>query len=120
MAQAEYLTNLIHAPIPGVDAHPYTNLVCAAHTEFVAALLGHRPRPIPIDADSIDLEDRADHLNKVLSALSVYLTVILDDTAQNVAGRIDLRDVEALLADLASDITGTIQLAADDMAGRVA
>ena len=96
------------------------NPVRAAHAAFVTALAGHPPRPIPVEADAIDLEDRADHLNKVLSALSVYVTVILDDTAQNVPGGLDLRDAEAVLADLSSDMTGTIRLAADDMAGRVA
>jgi len=59
-------------------------------------------------------------LSKVLSALSVYVTVILDDTAQNVPGRIDFRDIAAVLADLASDVIGTIQHAAEGMAGRVA
>jgi hypothetical protein len=81
-------------------------------------LAGHPPRPIPLEADALDLEDRADHLNTVFSALSVYVTVILDDTAQNVPGRLDLRDAEGVLADLASDVTGAIQHAADDMAGR--
>jgi hypothetical protein len=33
-----------------------------AHAEFIGALAGHPPRPIPIDADAIDLEDRADGL----------------------------------------------------------
>jgi hypothetical protein len=56
----------------------------------------------------------------VFSAFSVYLTLFLDDTAQNVPGRIDLRDAGGVLADLASDVTGAIQHAADDMAGRPA
>ena len=56
----------------------------------------------------------------MLSALSVYLAVVLDDTAQNVPGSLDLRDAEGVLADLASDVTGAIQHAADDMAGRPA
>ncbi len=99
-------------------ARPSPSSVCTAHTEFVAALAGQPPRPIPLEADAIDLEDRADHLDKVFGALSVYLTVILDDTAQNVPGSLDLRDAEGLLADLASDLAGTIQRAADDMAGR--
>jgi hypothetical protein len=94
--------------------------VLAAHAEFVAALAGHPPRSIPLEADAIDLEERADHLDGVLSALSVYVTVILDDTAQNSPGGLDLRDAEAILADLASDLSGSIQLAADGMAGRVA
>jgi hypothetical protein len=54
----------------------------------------------------------------VFGALSAYVTVILDDTAQNVPGRLDLRDAEGVLADLVSDMTGAIQHAADDMAGR--
>ena len=94
--------------------------VCGAHAEFVAVLAGHPPRPIPLDADAIDLEDRAAHVSKVIGALSVYVTVILDDTAQNVPGSLDLRDAEGVLADLASDVTGAIQNAADDMAGRPA
>jgi hypothetical protein len=83
-------------------------------------LAGSHPRPIPVDADAIDLEDRADHLNKVFGALSVYVAVVLDDTAQNVPSGLDLPDVEAALADLALDVTGTIQYAADRLAGRVA
>jgi hypothetical protein len=101
------------------SAKPFPSSVVAAHAAFVATLSGHPPRPIPVDADAIDLEDRADHLNKVLSALSVYVTVILDGTAQNVPSAPDLPDIEAVLADLASDLTGSIQHA-DDMAGRVA
>jgi hypothetical protein len=107
-------------PCDSAGAKPFASAVRAAHAELVAALAGHPPRTIPLDADAIDLEDRADHLNKVFNALSVYVAVILDDTAQNVPGSLDLRDAEAILADLASDVTGTIQHAADDMAGRVA
>ena len=106
---------------PGcASAKPSASPGRAAHAEFVAALAGHPPRTIPLDADAIDLEDRAEHLGKVLGAVSVYLAVILDDTAQNVPGTLDLPDIEAVLADLASDVTGTIQHAADGMAGRVA
>jgi hypothetical protein len=106
-------------PCQRACAKPPASPVRAAHAELVAALAGHPPRTIPLDADAIDLEDRADYLDKLLGALSVYVTVLLDDTAQNVPGGLDLRDVEAILADLASDVTGTIQLVADGMAGRI-
>jgi hypothetical protein len=97
-----------------------TYSVRAAHVEFIAVLTAQPPRAIPLDVDAADLEDRADHLNKVLNALSVYVTAILDDTGQNIPGRVDFGDIGAALADLASEITGTIQLAADAMAaGRV-
>jgi hypothetical protein len=102
------------------DRPPSAGGVRAAHTEFVAVLAGHPPRTIPLDADAMDLEDRADHLGKVFGALSVYVAVIIDDTAQNAPGRLDLPDVEAILADLASDVVGTIQHAAEDMDVRIA
>jgi hypothetical protein len=107
-------------PCDRTSANPSASLVGVAHAEFVAALAGYPPRPIPLDADAIDLEDRADHLDKVFGAFSVYAAVMLDDTAQNVPGGLDLPNTEAVLADLASDVTGTIQHAADDMAWRVA
>src|SRR5580700_10224172 len=50
------------------SAKPSDSPVLAAHAEFVAALAGHPPRTIPLDADAIDLEDRANHLNTVLRA----------------------------------------------------
>ena len=81
-------------------------------------MAGHPSWPIPLYDDAGDLEDRADHLSNVLNAVPVYVTAILDDTAQNVPGGLDLRHIDALLSDLASDVTGTLQHAADAMAGR--
>jgi hypothetical protein len=118
MGQADSVSNAIRVMITGATAKQSTSRVCASHAEFVAALAGHPPRAIPLDADAIDLEDRADHLSKVFGALSVYVAVIIDDTAQNVPGRLDLPDTEAILADLASDVTGTIQHAAEGMGWR--
>jgi hypothetical protein len=108
-----------HQPGDSASAKPSASPVRVAHAEFVSALAGQPPRTIPLDADAIDLEDRADHLSQVFSALSTYVAVILDDAAQNVSGRLDLPDVEAVLAGLAGDVTGTIQHAAEDMAGRI-
>ena len=120
MAQADYLSNAIRALITGASAKPSTNPVRAAHAEFVAAVAGHPPWSMPLHPDASDLEDRADHLKAVLDALSVYVAAILDDTAQNVPGGLDLRQTDALLSDLTSEATGTIQRAADAMAERVA
>src|SRR5438270_13669832 len=104
MAPAVYVSNAIRGRITGAsEGISTTCLVCGAHAEFLNTLSGHTPRFIPVDADAIDLEDRAEHIAKVLGALSVYLAVILDDTAQNVPGRLDLPDVEPHVADLASD-----------------
>jgi hypothetical protein len=123
MAQAERVSIASRAPITAADAKPSTipagGPVRAAYADFLAKLAGYPPRPIPVDVDSIDLEQRAEHLNEVLSRLAGYLTVILDDTAQNTPGGLDLCDAEAILADLVSDLSGAIQHAAEDMAGRV-
>jgi hypothetical protein len=120
MAQAEYVTKPIPALMTGASAEPSTSPVTVAHGEFVAALAGHPPRPIPDHARAFDIEDRANHLNKVLNALSVYVTLILEDTAENVPGGLDLRYVGDVLSDLTSDVTGAILRAAERMAGRVA
>ena len=120
MAQADYVSNAVRALITGAGAKPSTNPIRVAYAEFVATLAGHPLWSIPLNPDATDLEDRADHLKKVLNALSVYLSAILDDTAQNVPGGLDLRQIDAILSDLTSDVTGTIQRAADAMAGRVA
>ena len=119
MAQADHVSNAIHALITGAGAKPSINPVRAAHAEFVTALAGQPPWPIPLFAAASDLEDRADHVKKVLGAVSAYVTAILDDTAQNVPGGLDLRQVDALLSDLASEATGTIRYAADTMAEEV-
>jgi hypothetical protein len=120
MAQAEHVINAIPRLITGASEYLSTNNpVCVAHAEFVAALMGHPPRPIPIDADTLDLEERANHLDQVLGALSSYVTLILDDAAQNVPGGLDLPHIEAVLTDLASDVAGAIQLAAEGLEGRV-
>ena len=76
-------------PYDNASAKPSAGPVPAAHVEFVAALSGQPPRPIPINADPIDLEDRADHLDRMFGTLSVYVTVILDDTAHNIPGGLD-------------------------------
>jgi hypothetical protein len=121
-AEPENLSDKHRISQPGncASARPSANPVHAAHTEFVAALVIHPPRPIPLDTDAIDLEDRADHLGWVFSALSAYVAVLLDDTAQNVPGGLDLCDAEGLLADLAADLTGAIQRSADSLAGWLA
>jgi hypothetical protein len=119
MAQADYVTNAIPAPMTGAGAKPSTNPIRAALAEFVAALAGNPPRPIPVDADAFDLEERADHLKQVLTALSAYLTAILDDTAQNVPGRLDRRQVDALL-DFTSYVAGSAPHVAVSRERRVA
>ena len=117
MAQADDVSNAIRALMTGAGAKPSTDPVRAAHAEFVTALAGKVPHRIPLFAGATHLEDRADHLKTVLDALSAYVTAVLDDTAQNIPGGLDLRQIDALLADLTSDVTGTLQNAAAALVG---
>jgi hypothetical protein len=119
MAEADYVTTAIRALITGAGAKPSTNPVRVAHVELVAALTGRPTRRSPFTPDGFDLRDRVDHSKKVLTAWSAYLIAILDIT-QNVPGRLDLRQVDAVLSGLTSDVAGTIQYAAESMAGRAA
>src|SRR6516165_10277894 len=119
MAQADDVVNTVRALVPGADAKEPSNPVRSAHAAFVTAVAKQPPWPLPLFADASDFEDRADHVKKVLSAVSAYVTAILDETSQNVPGGLDLRQVDALLADLASEATGTIQGAADALAEEV-
>jgi hypothetical protein len=117
MAKADCVTNAIRTPSTDVGAKTSTSPVGTAYAEFVADLASHPPRPIRPYPDAADIEDRADHLSRVFATLSVYLTVILDDTAQNLIGGLDLSQIDALLSDLASDVTGTLRNAAETVAG---
>ena len=85
----------------------------AAHASFLAALAETRPRTIPTSPRAADLEHRAEHLDRVLTALSFYLSAVFDDTAANVPGGLDLRQIDALLRDLASEVSGTLGNAAE-------
>jgi hypothetical protein len=59
----------------------------------------------------LDLEDRANHLNKVPNASSAYFTSVLVDTAQD-------RHIDALVSNLASGMTGALRYAVDGLARR--
>jgi hypothetical protein len=56
----------------------------------------------------IDFAERANHARELLTALSDYLGALLEDAAANVPGGLDLRQIEALLCDLTSEVTGTL------------
>ena len=53
----------------------------------------------------------------MLRRVSAYVTEVLEDTAENISGGLDLRDIQAAFSDLVSDVRGTIQQAANDLAG---
>src|SRR5690349_17373027 len=118
MAQATHVTTAIPAPITG--GTPKSLSVRAAYAALASALGVSPPRPIPLKTRPIDLEDRAEHLAKVLGPGAGYLREILDDTAANVSGGLELKYIEGALSDLQTDIVGTVPQAAENIAGRFA
>ena len=120
MAQADYVPSANRVLFTDANLDPSTKHVSATYAALNDELLGHPPRPIPLAARVVDLEERADHLTTVITALSGYLTARLNDAAQNVPGGLDRHQIEALLSDLAADTSGTLRYAAEATAWSVA
>jgi hypothetical protein len=116
MAQADCITTAIRELMSRGRKPKSTNPVRLAHIELVAALAGNVPHLIYADVDSEDLDDRAEHLDKVFVALHVYLTAIIADTAHNVpGGTLDRRYLDNLFRDLSADALAVIRNAAEEM-----
>ena len=115
MAQAECIITAIRQLMSRGRPPKSTSPVRAAHTELVAALAANAPRPLNSEANSKDLEGRADHLEKVFAALHVYLTAIIAETAQ--ASTLDRRYLDGLFQQFSTDAMGAIRDAAVEMRG---
>jgi hypothetical protein len=116
MAQAESIITAIREVMSRDLPKKSTCPVRAAYTELVAALAGNPPHRIYPELSSDDLDARADHLEKVFAALSIYISAVLDDTAQNIpSGTLDRLYLGNLFSDLAGDAVGAIRNAADEM-----
>jgi hypothetical protein len=116
MAQAECIITAIRELMSRGRPPKSTSPVRLARIEFVTALAGNVPHPISADADSEDLDGRADHLEKVFAALHVYLTAIIADTAHNIpGGTLDRRYLDNLFRDLSAGALGVIRNAAEEM-----
>jgi hypothetical protein len=116
MAQAEHISTAIRELMSRGRPVNSTNLVRAAHTEFVAALAGNAPHPIRSDANWEALEGRADHLEKTIAALHVYLSAIIAETAGDIpASTLDRRYLDGLFQQFSADVLGAIRDAAAEM-----
>jgi hypothetical protein len=116
MAQADSISTAIRQLLSRGRPPKFTSPVRLAHSELVAALAGNVPHPIYAGVEADDLDGRADHLEKVFTALHVYLGAVIGDTAQNIpGGSIDRRYLENLFQDLSADAVGVIRNAAEEM-----
>jgi hypothetical protein len=118
MAEADCITTVIRPLMSRGRSPKSTSPARAAHTEFVAALATNTPRPFHSEANSEDLDGRADHLEKVFAALRVYLSAIVAETAQDIpAVNLDRRYLEGLFQQFSADAMGAIRDAAAEMRG---
>jgi hypothetical protein len=116
MAQAECITTAIRRLLSRGRPSKSTSLVRLAHTELIAALAGNVPHPIYAEANSDDLDGRAEHLEKVFEALHAYLTIVVSDTAQNIpGGTLNRSCLDHVFRDLSADALCVIRHAADEM-----
>jgi hypothetical protein len=73
-----------------------------------------KPHQIRYCADRRDLEERAEHIEQVLSAVLDYVGVIVRDTAHVApGGSMDQKYLLGLISDVASDVAGFIANAAN-------
>src|SRR5215831_6009232 len=93
---------------------PVEGRVKVAHAALVGVLLRLKPHRIlsTYAADRLDVMERADHLEKVLAAVTVYAKAIVADTAR-MAPCGYIHDETGLLKDAASDVVSTLKNCVD-------
>jgi hypothetical protein len=72
------------------------------------------PHLIGLKAEAGDIEERAEHLRKVLDAVTSYIRAVVGDTRYHAACSID--DETGFLANAATDIVGALRSAAERQA----
>jgi len=90
--------------------------VQAAHSALISALASLKPHRIigSYAADRFDIMARADHLDAVLAAVTVYAKAIVADTA-HMAPCGYVADETGYLEDASSDIVAALKNAVDKM-----
>jgi hypothetical protein len=112
MAQAERITTAIRELMSRGEP-PRSTSPRSAHTEFIAALAGNAPHAIHSKATAEDLERRAEHLQRVFTALHVYVTLIADSDFPR--STLDRRYLDSLFQQFSADAVGIIRNAAAEM-----
>ena len=103
----------VRRPRPADPARPtgiqlnYANLLDNLAEVGAPHLIGHR-------ASGADIEERAEHLRKVLGAVTSYVKAVVGDTRYHAACTIE--DETGFLANAASDIVGALRNAGDRQA----
>ncbi len=86
-----------------------------AFSDLLVALADNHPVNIIGEADSADMEERAEHVQGLLTAVETYLTAVLADAKHRTSGiKFDV-NVTGILSDTRGDLVGTFKIAAEQM-----
>lgn len=105
---------LAHAPsVVSIPAQDLT--VSQLYANFVAAITATVPNPIGCCAEALDVEERAQHIEAVMTAAMKYVAAITRDTASVATAPIDWKYVEGCMDDYRGEAVGEILAAANQM-----
>ncbi len=114
--------NFPSTPIPARASSPVARFpaqstrpgILGAHAHLIERLIKDKPFPIRLVADEHDLEDRKDHVERLLKAVEDYLGALIADTNMvSRSGQIERDMIEGYFSDLTGDLCGAFQNAAD-------
>lgn len=90
--------------------------VLGAHTHLIERLQANAPHYLNPRylADADDINERAEHLQRILIAVTDYVGAAVTDIADS-SNCIDKKYIFGCLNDLTSEIVGTLNIAADEM-----
>lgn len=86
-----------------------------AFAQLGVALADNHPVNIIGEADACDMEERAEHVQGLLTAVETYLTAILADAKHRTSGLAFDVNVLGILSDTRGDLVGTFRIAAEQM-----
>ncbi len=118
--------NLASTPIPAPASSPVVRFpikspqstpggVIGAHMDLVRKIIIDKPHTIKFQADATDLNDYAEHLERLFASVSIYASVIIGEIAY-VSNEIDKDYLLGRIEELSEDIVGSLQRGADRLA----
>lgn len=108
-------TTLAHAPSAvSIPAQP-TSSVATLYANLVSSILATTPQEIGLYAEAADIEDRAEHLDKVMSAAMAYVAAMVRDAAASSSVTIDWQYIAGCMDDYRGEAIGELNNAASNL-----
>ena len=94
---------------------PVVSVVRNAFATLLSELAENPPEPVMGDMDAYDLNERAEHMQAVLSVVEKYAEAVLADAKYRTSGLDFDVNVTGRLSDMQGDLVGAFRNAADAM-----